>query len=271
MPRLAFLLTALTVLPAAAWGVTGHRMLAQASLKGLPDNLAPWFQGQEATLPDHANDPDHWKGSDPLEGPRHFLDSENYGGPAEVPLLEADATRLLGPELFQRSGQVPWVILDRVRSLSEAFVAGDPAQVALQASYLSHYVGDLNVPLHTTRNYNGQESGQYGVHFRWEGGLLERIEAREGWVPEVRPAHVGPAPRTSPWSWLQESYVLAQGVLADDLTANQAGGGERYWQTFLELQEPDVKERLTLSAQRTAEMIVLAWTTAGSPPAPISR
>jgi hypothetical protein len=138
--------------------------------------------------------------------------------------------------------------------------------VALEASYLSHYVGDSHVPLHTSSNYNGDATGQHGVHSRWEAGLLERIEAREGWTPEVRPAQTGdPA---APWAWLIESYNLIPSVLADDLSARAAGLGEIYWQTYLQLEEPTVKERLNLSAQRTAQMILLAWTGAGSPAAP---
>jgi hypothetical protein len=37
---------------------------------------------------------------------------------------------------------------------------------------------------------------------------------------------------------------------------------------FQRLEEPVVKEQLTLAAQRTAEMVALAWTRAGMPPAP---
>lgn len=263
-----FLLSALAAaaLPAAAWGVTGHRLLAAASLKDLPPAPAAWFIGQEEVLPDHANDPDHWKGQDPQEGPRHFLDSEQYGGASQVPLDEAAAQSQLGPDLFQSSGQVPWVVLDRVQQLAAAFTAGNPYQVALQASYLSHYVGDLQVPLHTSSNYNGDATGQHGVHARWEVGLIERIEAREGWTLEVRPA---PAPDpAAPWAWLQESFSLVPQVLADDLTALAAGSGEGHWVKFLALEEPTVKERLNLGAQRTAQMILMAWTQAGSPDVP---
>lgn len=261
-----FLLAALAALPASAWGVTGHRLLAAAALQDLPQGPAAWFIGQEATLPDHANDPDHWKGRDHQEPPRHFLDSETYGGPARVPHDEGAAQDQLGQDLFQKSGQLPWVIQERVQRLSAAFTSGDPGEVALEASLLSHYVGDLNVPLHTTTDFNGDASGQHGVHGRWEAGLLERIEAREGWKPEVRPAQAADA--GAPWQWLQESFALVPAVLADDLSAQAAGMGESYWTTYLRLQEPTVKERLNLAAQRTAQMILLAWTGAGSPAAP---
>ena len=285
MLRSTIILLALTLLPgspARAWGAVGHRMLATAALKDLPPDLAGWFAGHEATLPDHANDPDHWKEHDRLEGPRHFLDSEYYGGAARVPLAEGDARRMLGAATFQVAGQVPWTIQDREGQLVQAFAGGDPAAVALAASILSHYVGDLSVPLHTTVNYNGQVTHQPGIHARWESGLLERIVAAEGWVPDVRPAVLGTDPMDEPWAWLQGSFDLVPGVLADDMTAEQADGpasaagparvppdfGPDYWTTFLQLQEPHVKEQLDLAAQRTAGMILMAWTQAGSPAAP---
>jgi hypothetical protein len=248
--------------------------VATAALKDVPPELAAWFQGQEATVPDHVNDPDRWKFNDPLEGPRHFLDGEPYGGADQVPVAEDAAKAQVGPDLFQKNGQVPWTILDRVQLLSRAFGAGDRAQVALEAAWLCHYVGDISVPLHTTSNHNGDDTGQHGVHKRWEAGLVERIVDQEGWVPEVRPAVLGKDPLGAPHAWLVDSYDLVPGVLADDLQAQDGSGrmveldlSRDYWRIFLERQGPHVKEQLTLAAQRTARMVLLAWTNAGSPAA----
>lgn len=262
----------LAAAPLPAWGVLGHQLVATAALKDLDPILAPWFAGQEKTMADHASDPDHWKSEDPFERPRHFLECEPYGGPARVPLDQGAARAMLGDDLFQDSGQVPWVILDRVQRLRQTFAAGDPGQVALAASILSHYVGDLCVPLHTTVNRHGKVTGQRGVHKRWQIGLVEQIESREPWLPEIRPAALGPDPQAAPWAWLKDSYSLVAGLLADDLAARKAepdgGIGPEYWQAFSQSQEPHVKEQLTLAAQRTAQMIQLAWTEAGSPPSP---
>ena len=99
------------------------------------------------------------------------------------------------------------------------------------------------------------------------------IVRQEGWLPEIRPAVLGPDARSAPWTWLEESYALVAGVLADDLKAKQANPalkpGPDYWRVFLHLQGSHVKEQMTLAAQRTAQMILLAWTDAGSPPPPL--
>jgi hypothetical protein len=258
-------------IPLSAWGRLGHERVAAAALLDLPPDLADWFRGREDTLPAHANDPDHWKQSDPLEGPRHYLDSEYYGGPAAVPRAKADAEAKLG-DAFQAAGQVPWVVQERVDTQAGAFASGDPEAVAFQAAILCHYVGDVQVPLHTTANHDGQLTGQHGVHARWETGLVEGLE---GWAPEVRPASLGTDPAGAPWDWLQASFAQVAPLLDADRTASQAetlAAGRRhgpaYWQVFMDLEGNRVREQLNRAAQATARMILLAWTQAGSPPVP---
>ena len=256
--------------PLAAWGHKGHEIVAALACRDLPPELSPWLQGREDILRDHVNDPDGWRNSDPLEGARHFLDSEAYGGPGSVPLAMTDAQARLGPVEFAKDGQVPWVIQDRVQELVKAFQGGDPAKVAFAAAILCHYVGDLNVPLHTTANYNGQFTGQTGVHARWETGLVERLGA---WDPEVRTATLNDHAYFDPFLWLRQSNARVQPLLQDDLDATGPGPAEtqwnarnsNYWHEFSRLQGTTVKEQLARAGQRTAQMILLAWTLAGKP------
>ena len=256
--------------PLAAWGRRGHEIAAALALKDLPAELAPWFQGQEEALRAHCNDPDEWRERDPQEAPRHFLDSEPYGGPAAVPRGIQEAAARLGPEAFQRNGQVPWTIQDCVRNLAKTFQSGDPAQAALESAILCHYVADLSVPLHTTTNYNGQLTGQNGVHARWETGLVERLGS---WDPAPRPVTLAEAPWSEPFQWLQSSYALVPPLLRDDAASTLAGTPgdpwnareSPYWKEFGRRQGPCVKRQLEWAGQRTAEMILLAWKVAGQP------
>jgi hypothetical protein len=258
-------------IPLAAWGRKGHEITASLAFRDLPPELGPWFQGQEAILLDHCNDPDEWRQGDAQEAPRHFLHAEAYGGPAGVPRDIQEAEARLGPEAFEQNGQVPWIIQQRVERLAKAFRAGDPARAALESAILCHYVGDLNVPLHTTANYNGQLTGQHGVHARWETGLVERLGS---WDPEPRPATPGEAAWFAPFQWLQESYALVAPLLRDDAASTEPSLAQssqwnaqisHYWTEFRRRQTPCVKEQLERAGHRTAEMILLAWTLAGQP------
>jgi hypothetical protein len=266
IPVFLLSLALVSPLPLAAWGRKGHQAVIRLAVKDLPDPPAAWFKGQEDFMEAHASDPDEWK-SDLLEGPRHFLEMDAYGD--DVPTLLSDARQKVGPAVFQRAGQLPWVIQDRVKDLAQAFLQGDRKQAAFLASILSHYVGDLHVPLHTVRNYDGQMTNQRGVHSRWETGLVDRMSG----TPEVRPATLEPNQFQAPWRWLATSHTLAAGVLRDDRASDPSPGArgaksEAYWMAFGARQAAAVKEQLSAAGQHTAQLILLAWTLAKSPAAP---
>jgi len=274
----ALLLALASAPPLPAWGVLGHQMAATYAVQDLPPELAAWFAGRGNVLRDHANDPDRWKLHDPLEGPRHYLDAEIYGGAGQVPLSEEEARSQVGAEAFQKNGQIPWAIQAQVERLTAQFAAGDPGQAAFEAAILSHYCADLSVPLHTTTYHDGRDPSQRGVHRRWETSLLERIVDEEGWAPAAVPALLGPEPGNAPWGWLREGFDLVPKVLGDDRRAVEAAEGDgpealgpAYWKVFQRLQGPVVKAQVTLAANRTAQMILLAWTRAGMPEAPATK
>lgn len=272
MWRAAFLLLALApVLP--AWGRKGHQISVGLALKQLPPELKPWFEGQEAFVREHSSDPDHWR-HDRKEPPRHFIDTEAYGGPEKVPQDVEAAIAQVGQATFLKAGQVPWVIQDRLRELAQAFQAKDRQQVAFLASILSHYIADLHVPLHSTRNYNGQETGNQGVHSRWETGLVERFVVEEDLV--VPPVKLEKGLFTAPWTWMQEAHALIPTLLDHDREADRSSPetikGKRregaYWMLFWNKQSECVKGQLTRSAQHTAQLIAYAWVLGGKPQLP---
>ncbi|HEX9081451.1 MAG TPA: S1/P1 nuclease [Holophagaceae bacterium] len=266
-PRvLAFCLAAL---PLLAWGDKGHRTVVTLSLTTLPPDLRAWYQGRETYLRDHASDPDHWR-DDRKEPPRHFLDSEPYGGPAGVPRDVQQAQAKLGGQ-FYRNGVVLWVIQDRWRDLVAAFQSRDPERVAFATSILSHYIADLHVPLHTTENHDGEETGQRGVHSRWETGLVGRfVEENTLTAPA---AQVDPHILDRPWEWLAASNALVPKVLADDRAADRtspenARGRQRtpaYWMLFWSAEGPVVKGQLERAAQHLGDAVLTAWARAGRP------
>jgi hypothetical protein len=57
--------------------------------------------------------------------------------------------------------------------LTEAFKQKDVKRILRISADLGHYIGDAHVPLHTTENYNGQLTGQHGIHGLWESRLPE--------------------------------------------------------------------------------------------------
>ena len=54
-----------------------------------------------------------------------------------------------------------------------AFIEKDSDKILKYSADLGHYIADAYVPLHTTENYNGQLTGQKGIHAFWESRLPE--------------------------------------------------------------------------------------------------
>jgi hypothetical protein len=70
-------------------------------------------------------------------------------------------------------GILPWHIYRMYFQLRDAFAIRDPKAILRISAELGHYIADGHVPLHTTENYNGQLTGQDGIHGFWESRLPE--------------------------------------------------------------------------------------------------
>ena len=268
-----FLATCLLAPALLAWGAKGHAITNALALKTLPPEVRAWYAGQEDVVREHASDPDHWKSRDRKEGPRHYLDVEPYGGADGVPYDPKEAIQKVTAWEFQKAGLVPWVIQDRFRDLIDAFKSGDRAKVAYATAILGHYVGDAHVPLHTTGNHDGQQTGQRGVHARWESGLVDRYVDET--ALKALPASKEPDLFHAPWRWIRSANALLPKLLADDLAADRtspenAKGTVRrggYWAIYWDLQRETVQHQLEDGARHLGQLVLYAWELAGKPPA----
>jgi hypothetical protein len=77
---------------------------------------------------------------------------------------------------------------------------------------MGHYLGDAHVPLHTTRNYNGQLSNQVGIHAFWESRIPELFadERYDFWVGTAQYFH---DPEAFFWQTVLNSHHLVDSVL----------------------------------------------------------
>lgn len=257
-------------LPVGAWGEQGHKASGVLALRTLPVGARAWFADRDEAFAEALVAPDRWKSHDRKEGPRHYLDIEIYGGPSAVPREVEQAIAKIGRKDFERKGQVPWVIQDRYRDLVAAFRDGDPAQVVVAAGTLGHYVGDAQVPLHTSDNHDGQLTGQRGVHSRWETGLVSRFVDLDRL--QVRPARPGTDLREAPFRWLEEAHVDVPALLRDDRAGGEEGEAPSsrarrsgYWAAFWAAQGPVVERQLVRAGERLGDLILSAWIEAGRP------
>ncbi|MFM7430632.1 MAG: zinc dependent phospholipase C family protein [Flammeovirgaceae bacterium] len=122
-----------------------------------------------------AVNPDRRRYAVPEEAPRHFIDLDVYGDSAAytLPRYWKDAVEKFGEDSLVKHGIVPWHINRVYFQLKEAFLLKDPERILRLSADLGHYVGDSHVPLHTTKNYDGQLTDQVGIHGFWESRLPE--------------------------------------------------------------------------------------------------
>jgi hypothetical protein len=121
---------------------------------------------------DHASDADARKGSDPTEGPKHYIDLENIPAYENLTPNLDSLISIMGIGAVQSNGILPWATVAAFDSLVAQLGRGEWTSARLTASDLGHYVADAHNPLHTTNNYNGQLTGNYGIHSRYESRMI---------------------------------------------------------------------------------------------------
>ena len=157
-----------------------------------------------------------------------------------------------------------------MEDMTESMRTNDWMWAARCGSALAHYLADLHMPLHCTRNYNGQDTGQHGIHSRFESDMTKAFCRYE----DIRPA---PAvyledPFRSILGWVAESSAVVPDVLRADLVATRAANGrtdsEPYYLKLWELTSGIVQERLSSAAGNLSSIWYTAWVNAGRPPIP---
>ena len=266
---LALLLVATS--PVSAWDGDGHRHTTRLALESLGDShLKRFFQPHTAWLSSAASHPDRIRmRPDHAEAARHFLDAEHFGVGADVLKIPIDfpsLTTIRSYEQLRTDGILPWTV-DRVwRRLVQAFRDRRSHDVLVQTATLSHYVADAHVPFHATENYDGQATGQRGIHRRFEGTLLER-SIRDTDLKPGSPIRCAD-PAVEMLRTLQESHSEYPGILDADRVALQAGSGkydDAYWERFTAVARPVALRRLETGGRRLAGLLEAAWRSAGSP------
>lgn len=270
--------------PARAWGFLAHKAINAKAVETLPPELQALFAGNADYVGEHAIDPDLWRTDDnPAEDPGHFLDMDAFGKAPpfpEIPRDEAEHLKRNGEKAVEK-GRVPWRVGEVYRRLVEAFRARDSRGAVVAAATLGHYVADAHVPLHAVVNYDGKDTGQAGVHSRWEASLVERYERQI--MPRVHAGQPRPAgdPALMTFDVLMESFVEAAAVLESDracagprdlaTTPTDERYDDRYYTRLFEREADRVVARMSRAVDTLGTLWRQAWEEAGRPAMPAFR
>ena len=262
--------------PAAAWGIEVHKFIMARAIDLLPGEIRPYFQKYQAGVVEHSGDPDLWRTVGWIEEPpRHFVDMDAYGPYPfkELPHDYDEAVKRYGAEFVLKNGTLPWRSEEMYKKLVEAFTQKAPysrENIRLFASVVSHYVADAHQPFHAALNYDGQLTGQSGIHSRFESELFARYEPRVRLSPSL-PGAIG-RPREFVFAALTTSFSLVQPLLDADKAAvgNREFYDDEYFDRFFAGAKPILEKRLSESIGAVAAFIRDAWVEAGRPAVPVT-
>ncbi len=200
---------------ARSWGFFAHRQINRIAVFTLPPELFEFYKTHLEFITAHAVDPDKRRYASEHEAPRHYIDIDRYtplGDPfSAIPMhYEAAAARFTEDTLLA-NGIVAWHIPRVTLQLSRAMQEKDTERILRLSADLGHYVADAHVPLHTTENYNGQLTGQRGIHGLWESRLPELFAEDYDYFTGLA-VHIE-NPLLFSWQIVKESHALVDSVL----------------------------------------------------------
>jgi hypothetical protein len=211
-------------MPAAAhgWGQWGHARINRTAVFTLPSPLLAFYKKHIGYITDHASHADRRRYAVPGEAARHYIDLDAYGTYpfTALPRRWVEATELFGADSLQRHGILPWHLYLQYVQLTEAFYKKDAAAILRLSADMGHYLADAHVPLHTTRNYNGQLTGQHGIHGLWESRIPELLGAQFNLF--VGRAQVIEKPQEEFWRIVLQSHACVDTLLRREAALSQA-------------------------------------------------
>lgn len=238
--RSLFILLSFGVL--LGWGFFSHKKINYYFVMSLSNSkdakpLFNFYNKHVNYIVDHAGDPDGRRMRSRREGEKHFLNIENFG--AEImredyvsynefinhyaynlakklrPELKtaAEVDKYVKNKILREYGTNPWSIIFTKKALTEAFKNKDIDRILLETINLAHYIADSCVVFHCTANYDGQLTGQNGIHAFWESTIPQYFFDEFGIEEGIRPAQYDSDFNTTIWKNVLRSNIESKRAL----------------------------------------------------------
>ncbi|WP_018344873.1 zinc dependent phospholipase C family protein [Cytophaga aurantiaca] len=248
----------------------------------LPQPLMSFYKEHIDFITQQAVNPDKRRYIVVGEAPKHYMDIEYYTDSilAVCPTW-TQASERYPEDSLQAHGILPWNLIRLSYRLTDAFKTKDAKLILKLSADMGHYIGDLHVPLHTTKNYNGQLTGQHGIHGLWESRLPELFASNYSYY--VGSATQIPSIPKAVWSALAASRTCVDSVLKIELKLQQKFSEDKifsyedrngqnvrvYSHAFSEAYHKAlndmVQRRMRAAIKMTADMWYTCWVNAGKP------
>ncbi|MBN3582675.1 S1/P1 Nuclease [Algoriphagus aestuarii] len=249
----------------------------------LPPELIQFYKPHIQYITENAVNPDKRRYAVVGEAEKHFIDLDQYGENALEILPEYwfDAVEKFTEDTLRAKGIGPWAAYLTFQNLTKAFEEKNQSAILRLSADLGHYLGDLNVPLHTTENYNGQLTGQVGIHGFWESRIPELMAADFSlWVGK---ASYVEKPQQAIWEAVKHAHSQVDSVLIfeKNLTANFSSDqkfsfeernqitvrvySKEFTEAYASALDQQVERQMKRSIKMIADFWYTAWVNAGQP------
>jgi hypothetical protein len=286
---LGFILLLLLHKDCFCWGFYAHKKINYYAVFLLPPEMMVLYKPSIGFLEEHAVDPDKRRYAVPVEAPRHYIDIDRYGSyPYDsLPRKWNDAVAKFSADTLNAHGIVPWWLQTMLYRLTNAFKEKNQAKILRYSAEIGHYIADAHVPLHATRNHNGQYTDQKGIHGFWESRIPELLAEKDpittGWDFFIGKAEYIKNPAEFIWARVLESAAAVDTVLrfekeltrsfpADQkfsfedrnglITHQYSSGFSKQYDALL---QGMIERRMQQSIYAVASFWYTAWVNAGQP------
>ncbi len=268
----------------SSWGFLVHRTINQLAIYSLPAPLQSYFHADMKYLVENAPRPDIRRNTDRTEDTKHFIDLEMFGPNAanDMPLDWASAVKKYSEDTLKKYGWGPYNAMMQMEHLTNAFKSKNKDSILFYAADLGHYIGDLHVPLHTTANYDGQLTGQKGLHGLWESFIPE-LKISEYQLYNNHQATYLKHPAEALWKDVRHANALLPEMFAKEkaltvkftpetkykVQMRYGKESKMYTKEFAEAYAlelgPTINGQLIASANMISDFWYTAWANAGKP------
>ncbi len=185
-------------------------------------------------------------------------------------------------DTLSEHGVLPYYLPTALNKLTKAFEDKDIEKILRYSAEIGHYIGDAHVPLHTTKNYNGQFTDQVGIHAFWESRLPELFSEDE-YDFFVGKAQYIDNPKEFFWNIVLKSHTHLNEVLNLEKELSKTFPSDRQWcyderlgqsikiqckeyaKAYHQAMKGMVEDRMTGAIQSIGSIWYTAWINGGQP------
>jgi hypothetical protein len=199
-----------------------------------------------------------------------------------MPLNWTGAVNKFSKDSLIKYGYVPYWIVVIKEKLTNAFRNANRDSILFYSADLGHYIGDANVPLHTSLNYDGQLTGQRGLHALWES-VIPELELSQYQLYNGHKAKYLEQPAIAIWGAIRRAHFLLNDMVEKERTITKQftdstkyriqkrnGRDVRYYETefakaYAASLVPTINAQLLYSSNLIADFWYTCWIDAGKP------